>query len=63
MIIVIMPATDIDWSKEEPSFEIILFVVSVSKNQSRLQCQPKKSSILNMAFKTLTSNMWKEDDL
>ena len=50
MIIVIMPATDIDWSKEEPSFEIILFAVKVSKNQSRLQCQKEKRSILKMAL-------------
>ena len=45
MIIVIMPATDIDWSKEEPSFEIILFAVSVSKNQFRLEWQPKEMAV------------------
>ena len=46
MIIVIMPATDIDWSKEKPRFEIILFGVSVSKNQLRLQCQPAKKQYI-----------------
>ena len=42
MIIVIMPATDIDGSKEELSFEIILFGVLVSKIQFRLEWQPTK---------------------
>ena len=55
MIIVIMPATDIDWFKEEPSFKIIFFGVSVGKTQSRLECQPTKKGPFEGPFKYYVS--------
>ena len=46
MIIVIMPATGIDWSKEEPSFKIIFFGVSVRKKAIQIGMATNKKQDL-----------------